>query len=155
MSTHETETAFLRHIILYHDSEERRKLETSIALVQRDQRCVQCVAYVMAPFPLLAIAVVMYGEVLQGGFPYNGFGLGFELLCVLALAALVCLVGFAGLLTVYRLKLDRLRKECLQLVTGLLESHFAKPQVLTLPSSHRVRHDGEAFQGSAEVSFNL
>jgi hypothetical protein len=38
MSEHQTETAFLRRIILYDDGEERRKLETSIARVQRDHR---------------------------------------------------------------------------------------------------------------------
>ncbi|HEV2392207.1 MAG TPA: hypothetical protein VG146_07565 [Verrucomicrobiae bacterium] len=149
MSTHQTETAFLRRIILYDDGEERRKLETSIAQVQRDQRCVQRVAYVMAPFPLLAIAGVFYAEILQEGFPYSGFGLGLRLLCVLGLASLICLAGFAGLLTVYRLKLNRLRKECLQLVNGLLESRLGKPQVPTLPTSHRVFDGGEAFQASA------
>jgi len=152
MSTHETETAFLRHLILYDDSDERRRLETSIALVQRDQRCVQRVAYVMAPFPLLAIAGVMYGEILQENSPYNGFGLGLGLLCVLGLASLICLVGFAGLLTFHHLKLNRLRKECLQLVNGLLESRLGKAQVPTLASSHRVCDDGEIRQSVAEVS---
>ena len=154
MSTHETETTFLRHIILYDDSEERRKLQTSIELVQRDQRCVQRAAYAMAPFPLLAIAGVFYAEILQEDFPYNGFGLGFGLLYVLGLASLICLVGFAGLLTFYHLKLNLLRKKCLQLVHGLLESRLGKPQVPSLASSDRVGEDGEAFPSSAKVSFN-
>ena len=130
------ETAFLRHIIRYGDGEEPGKLETSITRVQRDQRCVQRVAYAMAPFPLLVIARVFYAEILQEDFSYSGFGLGFRLLCVLGLASLICLVGSVGLLTVYRLKLNGLRKECLQLVHGLLESRLSKPQVPTLRTSH-------------------
>jgi hypothetical protein len=127
MSTHQTEAAFLRHIIRYDGSEERRKLETSIAEVQRDQRCVQRVASVTALFPLLAIAGVAYEGILQENFPYNGSGLVFRLLCEIGLASLICLVGFAGLLTIYHLKLNRLRKGCRQLVTRVLESHLGKP----------------------------
>jgi len=110
MSEHETETAFLRHIILYDDSEERRKLEGSIAQIRRDTRCVQRVAGVTALFPLLAIAGVAYGVLLQKDFPYHVSQLVLRVLCVLGLASMVCLVGFAALLTVYLKKLQRLRK---------------------------------------------
>lgn len=127
MSTHQTETAFLRRIILYDDGEEPRKLETSIARVQAHQRCVQRVTYLLAPFPMLAIAGVFYAEVLQEGFP-----LGLRFLCELGLASLICLAGFVGLLAVYRLKLNRLRMECFQLIVRLLESRLGKAQVSTL-----------------------
>ena len=154
MSEHQIETAFLRHIILYDNSDECRKMEKSIAQVQQDVRSVQRVASVTALFPLLAIASFAYGVLLQENFPYNmsELVLVFRILCELGLAALICLVGLAGLLTVYRKKLNRLRKECLQLVTRLLESHLGKPRIPTLPSSHRVNDDREAFQGATEVS---
>jgi hypothetical protein len=64
MSEHETETAFLRHIILYDDSDECRELEKGIAQVQHDVRCVQRVASVTALFPLLAMLGVAYGMLL-------------------------------------------------------------------------------------------
>ena len=51
MSEHQTETAFLRHILLYDDGDERRKLEESIAQVQPDMRCVQRVASVTGRVP--------------------------------------------------------------------------------------------------------
>jgi len=152
MSEHETETAFLRHIILYDDSEERRKLEKSIAQVHRDTHCVQRVASVTALFPLLAIAGIAYGALLQESFPYNASDLVFRVLCVLGLASLVCLVGFAGLLTVYLRKLHRLQKEARQLVIRLLESRLGNPHVATLPGRHRVFAGGEAFQGAPELS---
>jgi hypothetical protein len=154
MSEHQIETALLRHIILYDDSDECRKMEKSIAQVQQDVRSVQRVASVTALFPLLAIASFAYGVLLQENFPYNRseLVLVFRVLCELGLASLICLVGLAGLLTVYRKKLKRLRKECLQLVTTLLESRLGKPRISTVPSSPRIIDGGEAFQGATEVS---
>ncbi len=153
MSEHETETAFLRHMILYDDSDERRKLEKGIAQVRRDTRCVQRVASVTALFPLLALAGIAYGALLQENFPYNGSELVLRVLCVVGLASLICLVGFAGLLTFYFKKLNRLRKEARQLVIRHLESRLGKPQIPTLPISHRVSEDREAFQGEMEFNF--
>ena len=149
MSSHQIETAFLRRIILYDDGEEPRKLETIIERVERHQRCVLRVACVLAPFPLLAIAGVFYAEILQEAFPYNGFGVGLRLLCELGLASLVFLVGFVGLLAVYRLKLNRLRKECFQLVVRLLESRLGKPHISTLSGSQGGVDVREALQGAA------
>lgn len=152
MSEHQTETAFLRHIIRYDDGDEGRKLEKSIAQVQQDVRCVQRVASVTALFPLLAIAGVTYGVILQEDFPSNLSDHVLRVLCVLGLASLICLVGFAVLLTVYLKRLHQLRKEARQLVIRLPESRLGKPEMPTLPRSHRVFGDGEAFQDATEVS---
>ncbi len=152
MKAHETETAFLTHIILYDDSDEGRKLEKGIAQVRRDTHCVQRVASVTALFPLLAIAGVAYGAILQENFPYGVSELVLRVLGVLGLASLICLLGFAGLLTVYLRKSHRLRKEARQLVIRLLESRLGKRHIATLPGSHRVFDDREAFQGPTELS---
>ena len=152
MSEHQNETAFLRQIIRYDDSDECRKLEKSIAQVQQDVRSVQRVALVTALFPLLAIVGVAYGEILQESFSYPGSDLVFRVLCDLGLASLVCLVGLAGLVMVYRRKLNRLRKECFRLVLRLLESHLGKREIPTVPMSPRVFGDREALQGSMEFS---
>lgn len=121
MSDHQTEMALLKHIVHGGDSDECRKLEKSIAQVQHDRRCVQRLASVTAQIFLLAIAGMAYGVLLQQDFPSNGSELVFAVLCVLILASLICLVTFAGLLTVYFKKLIRLRKEARQLLTRLLE----------------------------------
>jgi hypothetical protein len=152
MRAHETETAFLRHIVLYDDSDEGRKLERSIAQVQHDANRVQRVASVTALFPPLAIVGLAYGVLLQENYPYNGSELVFRVLCVLGLASVICLVGLASLLTVYRKKLHRLRKQARQSVVRLLESRLGKPQVPALPSSQRVLDDREASQDATEVS---
>ena len=123
MSAHQTETAYLRHAILCADGDSCRKLEKGLVQVESDQRCVKRVAWLMAQFLLLAMAGVAYEAIFQENFPNGGSGIVLRLLCGLGLSALICLVGFAGLLTIYRLRLNRLRKECLQLVVRVLEGH--------------------------------
>lgn len=154
MSTHQTETAFLRRIILYDDGEECRKLETSIERVQHHQRCVQQVMYLLAPLPMLAIAGVFYAEILQEGFQDNGFGLGLRFLCELGLASLICLAGFVCLLAVYRQKLNRLRMECFRLIVRLLESRLGKPHIPTLPGSDRGVDDVKASRAQRSQGFS-
>ena len=150
MSEHQKETAFLKSVIVYDDSGEPLKLQKSIAQVQHDERCVRRLAWAIALFLMLGLAGVGYGGILQENFPYNLPQHVTYVFCVFVLASLICLVAFAGLLAVYRRKLHRLREECRRLVARLLESHLGKPHIPTLPTSHRVFDDGEAFQGAAE-----
>jgi hypothetical protein len=154
MSKHHIETAVLRHINLYDDSDECRQLEKNMERVYQDVRTVQRVASVTVLFPLLAIVGFAYGVLLQENFPYNNseFVLVFRILCELGLASLICLVGLAGLLIVYRKKLNRLRQECLQSIISHLESHLGKPRIPALPSRPRVIDDGAALPGATEVS---
>lgn len=137
MNEHQKETTFLSHIIRYDDSDEGRKLQQSIAQVQRDQCCVQRVASVMALFPALALAGVAYEIVLQNNFPYDGPHRGLRLLCEVGLASLISLMAFAGLLMGYRVKLKRLRDQCRRLVTHVLESRLGTPHPTPPPRVHR------------------
>jgi hypothetical protein len=152
MGEHQKETAFLKRIILYDDSDECRKLEERIAQVQHDARSVQRVASVTALFPLLAVVGVAYRMVFGESFPYPEVERVLWFLCELGLASLVCLAGLGGLLMAYRKKLNRLRNECRQLVIRLLESHLRQPQIPTLPSNHRVIVDHGALPVATEVS---
>jgi len=95
---------------------------------------VKRVASITALIPLLAIAGFAYGTLLQENFPYNGSELVFTVVAVLGLASLICLAAFAGLLTIYRKKLNRLRHDGRQLVTSLLESRLGKPHIAPLAS---------------------
>jgi hypothetical protein len=151
MSEHHSETAFLRHIILYHGGDECHKLEKSIAQVQQDVRCVKRFAGLMLMLPLLAIAGVVCGVILHKNFPFNGAELVFMALCVLAVASLICLVGFVVLLTVYRTRLNRLRKQARRLVLRLLELHWGSPHSATSLNRHREFDNREASHGATEV----
>ena len=152
MSEHEKETLFLKRLIRYEDSDDRRKLETRIAQVQRDKRCVQRFASVMALFPLLALAGVAYGAMLQKNFPDDRSYPVIRVLCEVGLASLICLVAFAVLLVGYRRELGRLKEECRRLITRLLESRLAKPDATTLPGGYRESDAREVSQGAAEAS---
>jgi hypothetical protein len=79
MSEHQAVTAFLRHVILHDNSDQRCKPEKSIAQVQPHKRFVQRFASVMA------------------------------LLIVLAIVGVGGMVAFAGLLLGYPKKLKRLQ----------------------------------------------
>jgi hypothetical protein len=136
MSTYQTETIFLRHAILYGDGDECLKLEKSLAEVQSDQRCVKRMAWLTAPFLLAGMAGATFAAILQENFPHITAGIAFRLLCGLGLASLICLVGFAVLSIIYRLRLNRLRNECLHLLVKVLESHLGKPRIQTLPGSY-------------------
>ena len=146
MSEHQIETAFLSRAILYDDSDAHRQLEKSIAQVLRDERCVQRMASLTTLFLVLAIAGVAYASVLEENFPYNTSEAVIRVFCELVLASLICLAGFAGLLTIYRKKLNRLRNECRQLVVRLLESHLGNPHRAKLRVNDPVSDEREAFQ---------
>jgi hypothetical protein len=152
MNAHPRETSFLTDIIGYDDSDERAKTEKSIAQVQRDKRCVKRFASVMALFPLLAIAGVGYGTMLQENFPYDGPHPVIRVLCEIGLASVICLAAFAGLLIGYRKKLNRLRDQCPQLDISLPEPPWGEPDIGTLPGSHSGPAAPGASEGAAEVT---
>ena len=58
MRRHQTEAAFLRHIILCDDGGDCRELEKSTAQVQHDTNGLQCVASVTALFGTLLVALL-------------------------------------------------------------------------------------------------
>ncbi len=150
MTEHQIETAFLRSVILYDDSDEALKLQKNISQVQHDERCVQRMAWVVAMFLMLGLAGVGYGAFLQENFPHNLHHHVINVFSGFVLASLICLVAFAGLLAVYRGKLNRLRGECRRLLARLLESHLGKPHIPTLADGHRGTDDRDGFQGAAE-----
>ncbi len=72
MSEHQKVTTFLRHVILYDDSDERCKPEKSIVQVQPHKRCLPRFASVMALLTVLAIVGVGWTVVFAGllmGYP--------------------------------------------------------------------------------------
>ena len=127
---------FLRHIIAYDDSDEHRELESRIAQVHRDQHCVGRCALAAALCAALALAGLAYGMILQRNFAHGETRHVFRILCDLGLASLICLVAFAGLLTVYRRRLNRLRRECRRLIAGLLKSRLGESHIATVRGSH-------------------
>ena len=152
MSEHKKETSFLRHILVFDDTDERRKLEEEMAQIRRDERCVQRAASLMALFTALGAVGLAYGVVLQENFPYGTSRFVIKLICELGLASLISLVVFVGLSMAYRKKLNRLREECLRLVTKLPKSHLGTPHITLLRGSHLGAGDRQVDQGAVKVN---
>ena len=142
MSEHEKHTEFLRHCILYDESVKRRELEEGITRIQRDARCVRRAARLVAMLIALTVACLGYDVILVDNFPYNIPPFIINLVCGLGLGSLISLLAFAGLGIFYRIKLDRRREECRQLVARLLESRLGKPDVTSLRGDRPGRDDG-------------
>jgi hypothetical protein len=128
MSEHEKDLAFLRQCILYHEADERGKLEERIARVQRDNRCVRRFVSLTVLLAVLGAAGLAYGVVLQDNFPYGQSQRIVRFICELELASLISLAAFAGILMVHRKELNRLRAQCRLLAANLLESRLGKPR---------------------------
>jgi hypothetical protein len=109
----------------FDDTLEHRKLVERIAQVERDERCVQRVALLMAGFTALAVVGFGYGVILQENFAAGPSSFVARLITELALASLLSFVGIAGLWLVYRSKLNGLMRDCRRLVPQLLERRQA------------------------------
>jgi uncharacterized membrane protein YccC len=127
MSEHEKHTEFLRHCLLYDESAGREELMKEIARIQRDLRCVQRAAWLMAMLGVLLLAVLGYGTILVANFPYNTPQFVINLIIAVVVGMLISFLTFVGLWIVYRWKLDLRREECRQMVAKLLESRLGKP----------------------------
>ena len=127
MNEHQRETAFLRNIIAFDESSERSKLEERIGEVQRDERCVKRIAWVMAFLGGLGLAGLAYATLFAENFPYGKSQLAFNILCTVGLAALISLAGLACFLIACRQELNTLREECRRLIMKMLESRLGKP----------------------------
>ncbi len=142
MSEHQKHTEFLRQCILYDESARRQELHEGISRIQRDARCVRRAVWLMAVLIALVVAGLGYELILVDNFPYNLPQFIINIICGLGLGSLISLLAFVGLGMVYRMKLDRQREECRQLVARLLESRLGRP-VTTPLRDHRVgREDG-------------
>ena len=127
MSEHQKHTEFLRQCILYDESTRRQELHEGITRIQRDARCVRRAVWLMAMLIALVVAGLGYEMILVDNFPYNMPPFVINIICGLGMGSLISLLAFTGLGLVYRMKLDRHREECRQLVARLLESRLGKP----------------------------
>ena len=131
MSENEKDMAFLRRILRYDDTDEQAELQKRITQLQRDESCVCRVMSVMFVFAALGLAALAYGAVLEDDFSYKEFRFAIRILFDLGAASLICLMALAGLLAIYRTRLNELREQCRQLIAKLMMSHMGEPHVAT------------------------
>jgi hypothetical protein len=136
MRARQRETAFLRQVILYDDTAERRELEGRITQLEREARCVGRAIWLMAVSSALAAAGICYCAVFLVDFPQNMtlFGTRFmvKAFFALGLGSVISLLAFVVLAMIYRKQLDQRRDECRRLVAQLLEARLGKPRTAPL-----------------------
>jgi hypothetical protein len=151
MSDYNEETTFLRRILFYDASSESKRVEESIARAHRDCVCVRKAAEFAAVIVVVALVLT------QAEFFQSKPNVRLWALCVVGLAALICLLTFLCVLVAYRVKLNRLRDECRNLVRNLVEARLTPPEpmlavqaVAWTQSSHR--HTSRPQTSSSESS---
>jgi hypothetical protein len=110
MRDYEHETEFLVRLLSYQESARSKDILERIAHTQRDQACVFKATCAAALLGLLTsfLSQVYY---FQTGPPIR-----LRIVCVLAIADLICVFAFETLYLIYRLKLNALRDECRQII---------------------------------------
>src|SRR5215467_15678056 len=104
------ETDFLVRLLLYHESPRSKHILEQITRTRRDQACVFKATCTAALLGLLT-SFLSQLYVFQSGPPIR-----LRIVCVLAIADLICAAAFAALLLFYHLRLNGLRHECRQII---------------------------------------
>jgi hypothetical protein len=102
---HHDETDFLVRLLSYHESPRSKHILERIARIRRDQSCVfkaTCTAALLGLLTTFLSQVYFF----QAGPPIR-----LRIVCVLAIADLICVAAFATLLLINHLKLNELREE--------------------------------------------
>ncbi|HTD65155.1 MAG TPA: hypothetical protein VK846_01325 [Candidatus Limnocylindria bacterium] len=124
---HQREMSFLRHLMLYDETEERHVRENKLTCAESNERCARRAVWLMAVFTALAVVGLGYAAMLLEDFPPNSSQFVTRIFCALGLASLVSLLTFVGFWLVSRGKLDDERDGCRRLVTRIVESRLGKP----------------------------
>jgi hypothetical protein len=124
MTEYERETAFLRHVIRFDNTNQCRELDEKIADVQREGRCVLRATWLLAFFAGLGLAGIAYAATLEPSVPEDNFRFMIQLLCVIELASLISLSVFICYLLACRAKLNEAREECRRVAMKLLQARL-------------------------------
>jgi hypothetical protein len=126
MRDYDDETAFLAHLLSYHESPKSKGVLERIARTQRDQACVFKATCTAALLGLLT-SFLSQLYVFQSGPPIR-----LRIVCVLAIADLLCVAAFATLLLINRLKLSELRDECRQIIGDVAATRLPESTALVI-----------------------
>jgi hypothetical protein len=151
MSERQKQTAFLKTLIGYEDSDQRRVLHQRIVKAEKDERCIRRALYLVSLFGFFSLCGLGYSSVLVPEFFRNpSHGLT-KLFCALGLGSLICLVCFLGFWFCHRSFLYSLHDECRRRVAGLMLSKFGANPPPTAPPPAAPR-DSDVYQIVTPVS---
>jgi hypothetical protein len=126
MSEYHRETAFLKKLIRYDDTEARCRVEEQINQAESNERCVRGAVYLVGLMAGLAVAGLCYSAIFLPDFPQRKSQLVLKLFGALGLGCLICLVSFLGIWLNYRRQLNRRREGARKFVVALLDSRFGR-----------------------------
>jgi hypothetical protein len=132
MSERQKQTAFLKTLMGFEDSEQRRILHERIMKAERDERCLRRALFLVSLFGFVCLCGLGYASVLLPEFFSNHSHRLTRLLCALGLGSLFCFVSFLGYWIWHRSVLDGLHDECRGVVANLM---LARAQPNPLPSA--------------------
>ena len=127
LSDHQREMSFLRHMMLYSETEERHELEAKLTGAEINERSARRAVWLMAVLTGLALAGLGFAAIMLVDFPQNTSQLIIRIFCALGLASLVSLIAFVGYWIISHATLDDRREDCRRLVTRIVESRLGKP----------------------------
>jgi hypothetical protein len=113
MRDYNDETAFLVRMVSQHEGPKSKDLRERIARTLRDQACLFKATWAAA---LLGLLTSFLSQVY---FFQSGPPIRLRIVCVLAIADLICVIVFGTMLVLSRLKLNALRDECRQIIGDL------------------------------------
>jgi hypothetical protein len=128
MTEHHRETAFLKRLIRYDDTDARCRLEEQINQAERDERCVRVAVCLVGLVAGLAVSGLCYSALFLPDFPQNKSQVVVKLFCALGLGSLICLVAFLGAWLSYRRQLNRRREDARKFVVALLDARFGRTE---------------------------
>jgi len=134
MSERQKQTDFLKMLILYEDTDERRQLQERIRKAERDECCLRRVIFLVVLLGLFSLAGLGYSAVLLPDFFRNSTHFLIKLFCALGLGSLICLVTFGVYWFWFRGVLDGLHEECRRYVLAVMasKSYQAETKLSTL-----------------------
>ena len=136
MSECQKQTAFLKTLIGYENSDLRRMLHERIVKAEKDERCIRRALFLVSLFGFLCLCGLGYSSVLLPEFFRKPSHELTKVLCALGMGSLICFVCFLGYWSWHRSVLYGLHDECRRLIAGLMLSRFeatAPPSALPPP----------------------
>ena len=124
----------MKALMLYEDTEERRRLEERISKAESDEKCVWRVLFLVLVLELVSFAGLGYSAVFMPEFFQNTKPLLVKLFCTLGLSAAICLLVFGGYWLWHREVLNGLHEECRRVIRAALDGRYKAN-----PPSHATR----------------
>ena len=122
MSERQKQTEFLKTLLGYEDTEERRALEARLHKAERDERCLRRACGLVSLMAFFSLAGLGYSAVLVPEFFHNATPWLVKFFYALVLGSAFCLTVFTSLWLWYRSVSNRHCGECRRFFLAVLEA---------------------------------